>query len=261
LRRPLPERFAERLKGHRVEGVGRRGKYLTVALSSGETLVMHLGMSGSFRISLDGDHETAGPWRWLRGHAGAHDHVLLHLSSGATVVYNDPRRFGVMDLVAAADLARYRPLAALGPEPFDAAFDARQLARACAGRRTSIKAALLDQRVIAGLGNIYAVEALHRARVSPRRRASTLATRAGAPTPAAARLANAITRVLNEAVAHSLAWQRAEPSARDDAAYFPHRFRVYGREGGRCRTAGCPGRIRRIVQAGRSTFYCPICQR
>jgi formamidopyrimidine-DNA glycosylase len=263
LRRPLPARFVERLEGQRVTRVGRRGKYLTVDLSSDEVLVMHLGMSGSFRIVIERDErdESAGPFVWARGNAGVHDHVLMHLSSGATVIYNDPRRFGVMDLVSRGDMDRYPPLAGLGPEPLDPHFGAAQLARAVAGRKAPLKAALLDQRVVAGLGNIYAVEALHRARLSPRRRASTLATRAGAPTPAAVRLAGAITRVLNEAVAQSLAWQRAEPTAREDAAYFPHRFRVYDREGARCRTARCPGRIRRVVQSGRSSYYCPVCQR
>jgi formamidopyrimidine-DNA glycosylase len=259
LRRPLPPRFIERLEGQRIERVGRRGKYLIVQLSSEDALVMHLGMSGSFRIAVEPDEGASGSATAPRGEA--HDHVLMQLSSGATVIYNDPRRFGVMDLVPRADLARYPALAALGPEPLDAAFDAAQLARACAGRKTPLKSALLDQRVVAGLGNIYAAEALHRARLSPRRRASTLATRGGGPTPAAARLAKAIARVLHDAVAQSRAWQQAEPDARADAAYFPHRFRVYDREGARCRTARCPGRIRRLVQGGRSTYYCPVCQR
>ena len=262
LRRPLPARFVERLEGQGVTRVGRRGKYLTVELSSGEVLVMHLGMSGSFRIVGEHDDETTGPFAWPRREAGVHDHVLIHLSSGSTVIYNDPRRFGLMDLVSRRDLDRYPPLAELGPEPLDPQqFDATTLARACAGRKAPLKSALLDQRIVAGLGNIYAVEALHRAHLSPRRRASTLATRAGAPTAAAVRLAKAIRRVLNEAVAQSLAWQRAEPTARADAAYFPHRFRVYDREGARCRTTRCPGRIRRLVQGGRSTYYCPVCQR
>jgi formamidopyrimidine-DNA glycosylase len=261
LRRPLPSRFVERLAGQRIVQVGRRGKYLTVSLSSGDVLVMHLGMSGSFRIAVAQDEERTGPFAVPRGEAAAHDHVLLHLSSGATVIYNDPRRFGVMDLVPAAELGRYPAFAALGPEPLDSGFDAGQLARAMAGRKAPLKSALLDQRVVAGLGNIYAVEALHRARLSPRRRASTLVTRAGTPTAAAVRLARAIARVLREAVTRSQAWQQAEPGARDDAAYFPHRFRVYDREGARCRTARCPGRIRRFVQSGRSTYYCPVCQR
>lgn len=261
LRRPLPARFVERLEGQGIIQVRRRGKYLTVGLSSGEVLVMHLGMSGSFRIVGEHDDETTGPFASPRHETSVHDHVLIHLSSGSTVIYNDPRRFGVMDLVSRGDLDRYPPLAGLGPEPLDPRFGAEALARACAGRKMPLKAALLDQRIVAGLGNIYAVEALHRAHLSPRRRASTLATRTGAPTAAAVRLASAIARVLNEAVAQSVAWQRAEPTARADAAYFPHRFRVYDREGARCRTARCPGRIRRTVQAARSTFYCPLCQR
>jgi formamidopyrimidine-DNA glycosylase len=176
------------------------------------------------------------------------------------VTFNDPRRFGFMDLLAAG-AASPAALAGLGPEPLGAEFDAAALARACRGRKTSLKAVLLDQRVVAGLGNIYAVEALHRARLSPRRRASTIATRTGQATPAAARLVAAIKRVLVDAVNRSMAWQRDEAAASEETTYFPSRFRVYDREGSRCRNRGCRGHIRRIVQSGRSTFFCPVCQR
>jgi formamidopyrimidine-DNA glycosylase len=233
LRTAFPPDFADRLVGLAVRSLQRRGKYLLAALSSGETLVMHLGMSGSFRVDRDADL------------ADPHDHVVFQMSSGATIVFNDPRRFGFMDLVTDGALTAPSGVGALGPEPLSDAFDAAALARACCGRKTSLKAALSDQRVVAGLGNIYVVEALHRARLSPRRPASTIATRTGAPRASAVRLAAAIKKVLQHAVA------RGERQ----------RFRVYDREGERCVTRGCSGLIRRITQANRSTFFCPVCQR
>jgi formamidopyrimidine-DNA glycosylase len=163
--------------------------------------------------------------------------------------------------VSHEDLLRHRTLRGLGPEPLDAAFDSEALARACAGKKTSLKAALSDQRVVAGLGNIYVCEALHRARLSPKRRASTIATRTGAPRESARHLVAAIKQVLNEAVTRSLAWQQGDGASAADASYFPNRFRVYDREGARCARKGCGGHIRRIVQSGRSTFYCPVCQK
>jgi formamidopyrimidine-DNA glycosylase len=238
LRAPFPRRFRARLEGRTVAGLERRAKYLLAELSSGETLVMHLGMSGSFRIA-----------RGLAGEPGRHDHVVFHLSSGVAVIFNDPRRFGVMDLLRPGGLAAHRALGSLGPEPLSAEFDGYVLARACAGRKTSLKVALLDQRVVSGLGNIYASEALHLAGLSPRRRASTIATPSGAPRDAAHRLAAAITQVLKEAIARA-----------SGATYRSSRFRVYDREGARCRRRGCPGTIRRRTQAGRSTFYCAVCQ-
>jgi formamidopyrimidine-DNA glycosylase len=233
LRTAFPSDFATRLEGRRVQALERRGKYLLVELSSNEILVMHLGMSGSFRV--DGDP----------GAGDAHDHVVFRMSSGATIVFNDPRRFGFMSIVSREDLRLRRGVGALGPEPLSNQFDADALARACRGKRTSLKAALSDQRVVAGLGNIYVTEALHRARLSPRRRASTIATRTGAPRESAIRLAQAIKRVLEDAVARG-----------DD-----NRFRVYDREGARCPRRGCRGVIRRITQSGRSTFFCPHCQK
>jgi formamidopyrimidine-DNA glycosylase len=238
LRAPFPRRFRARLEGRTVAGLERRAKYLLAELSSGETLVMHLGMSGSFRIA-----------RGLAGEPGRHDHVVFHLSSGVAVIFNDPRRFGVMDLLRPGGLAAHRALGSLGPEPLSAEFDGYVLARACAGRKASLKVALLDQRVVSGLGNIYASEALHLAGLSPRRRASTIATPSGAPRDAAHRLAAAITQVLKEAIARA-----------SGATYRSSRFRVYDREGARCRRRGCPGTIRRRTQAGRSTFYCAVCQ-
>ena len=239
LRGPLPRRFASRLTGEAVLRLARRAKWLVADLSSGESLLMHLGMSGSFRIELGPSDAGSRP----AGAALAHDHVVFHMSSGATITFNDPRRFGTMELVRTAALNDHRVFRLLGPEPLDDEFDAARLATALRGKKTSLKAALSDQRVIAGLGNIYVCEALHYAGLSPLRRASATATPHGAPRDDARRLAAAIRKVLNKALTGS------------DA------FRVYDREGERCRRSGCRGIIRRIVQAGRSTFYCPVCQR
>jgi formamidopyrimidine-DNA glycosylase len=248
LRRPLPQQFAARLTGQLVQRLDRRGKYLIAELASGDALVMHLGMSGWFHVDPAGGGEEAATY-FARRRAGAHDHVVFRMSSGAIVTFNDPRRFGSMDLIAREALPTYRAVGTLGPEPLAEAFTAESLALACRGRRTPLKSALLDQRVVAGVGNIYACEALHLAGLSPRRRASTIATRKGTPRPAAVRLARAIRSVMLRAIS------RQARSADDD------RFRVYGREGLRCPRRGCRGTIKRITQAGRSTFFCPVCQR
>jgi formamidopyrimidine-DNA glycosylase len=251
LRVSLPARFVARLTGKTVVRLGRRAKYLVADLSSGETLLMHLGMSGSFRIDLS----RPGAFHHARGAAQAHDHVVFRMSSGATVTFNDPRRFGLMEIVAADALHAHRVFRLLGPEPLDVEFDAERLAAALRHKKTNLKAALLDQRVIAGLGNIYVSEALHHARLSPLRRASTIATSTGAARPEARRLVQAIRKVLNQAIA------RGASAGGEDSSNRGGEFRVYDREGERCRRAGCRGTIRRIVQAGRSTFYCPVCQR
>jgi formamidopyrimidine-DNA glycosylase len=245
LRRPFPAAFASRLEGRRIQTIARRGKYLLVALDSGEGLLMHLGMSGSFRIRRRAPRRSG----TTDAAADRHDHVVFTLSNGVTVTFNDPRRFGLMDLLAGGDTASHPALAVLGPEPLSPSFKASTLARALARRRIALKVALLDQRVVAGLGNIYASEALHRARLSPLRKASTLATAAGTPVPTTFRLVAAIKAVLREAVARRERPERAG------------RFRVYDRTGDRCANPGCAGTIRRITQAGRSTFYCPTCQR
>jgi formamidopyrimidine-DNA glycosylase len=237
LRAPFPPDFRARLIGQTVVALTRRGKYLLATLSSGETLVMHLGMSGSFRIDSPAE-------------ADRHDHVVFHMSSAAVVTFNDPRRFGFMDLLTRDAIARHPVLSRLGLEPLSPQFDATALALACRGKKTSLKAALLDQRVVAGLGNIYASEALHVAGLSPGRRASTIATPAGAPREAAHRLSAAIKRVLTSAIERV-----SNPSYRSS------RFRVYDREGKRCPRPRCGGTIRRRTQSGRSTFYCPVCQR
>jgi formamidopyrimidine-DNA glycosylase len=230
---------------------------LLAELSSGDVLIMHLGMSGSFRVEIDGAMPAARRFRRERNPVAAHDHVVFRMSAGATITFNDPRRFGSMQLVARTDLPRHPTLGALGPEPLARDFDAAALARACSGKKTSLKTALSDQRVIAGLGNIYVCEALHRARLSPRRRAGSIATRSGAPRDPACRLAAAIKKVMTEAVHRATAVQNDG----SDVADVPDRFRVYDRERERCLRAGCAGTVRRIVQAGRSTFFCPVCQR
>jgi formamidopyrimidine-DNA glycosylase len=261
LRRPFPKNFVKRLTGKTVTGLGRRGKYLLADLSSGDVLMMHLGMSGSFRIAKDGSARTPGKFHHERSHAQSHDHVVFHMSSGARVIFNDPRRFGLMLLVPRAELAEHPLMRDVGPEPLGNAFDAAMLARACAGKKTSLKATLSDQKVVAGLGNIYVCEALHRALLSPKRRASTLATRSGAPTERAERLVAAIKAVLNDAIAAGGSSLRDHRRTDGELGEFQHNFRVYDREGQPCVTPGCGGTVKRIVQGGRSTFYCPTCQK
>jgi formamidopyrimidine-DNA glycosylase len=237
LRYGFPADFSARLERQTVLGVSRRAKYLVVELGSGDLLVMHLGMSGSFRIAR-GDVEY-----------DAHDHVVFGMSNGVRVIFNDPRRFGFMMLFSRPELDRHATIGRLGPEPLARGFDAAALAGALHGRNASLKVALSDQRVVAGLGNIYVSEALHRARLSPKRRASTLVTRTGRPRPVLGKLVTAIQGVLKIAIRNQY-----RSGARDP-------FLVYDREGEGCLRRGCTGTIRRIVQGGRSTFYCPVCQR
>jgi formamidopyrimidine-DNA glycosylase len=261
LRWPLPKDFAKRLQGKTVTGLGRRAKYLLADLSSGDVLLMHLGMSGSFRVQRGGGEATPGAYHHERSKAAAHDHIVFHMSNGATVTFNDPRRFGSMKLVARAKLDEEPLLRALGPEPLGNEFDAAMLARACQGKKTSLKAALSDQRVVAGLGNIYVCEALHRAHLSPKRRASTIATRTGAPNERAQALVAAIRAVLNDAIKAGGSSLRDHRQTDGELGLFQHNFRVYDREGKPCPTPGCNGTIKRIVQTGRSTFFCPVCQK
>jgi formamidopyrimidine-DNA glycosylase len=256
LRWPLPRGFAQKLHGKLVEGLGRRAKYLLADLSSGDVLLMHLGMSGSFRV---GKNSTSGTYYHERSKSTAHDHIVFHMSNGTTVTFNDPRRFGSMKLVPRARLDQEPLLRALGPEPLGNEFDAAMLAKACAGKKTSLKAALSDQRVVAGLGNIYVCEALFRARLSPKREASTIAGRNGRPNERAERLVEAIKAVLKDAIEAGGSSLRDHRRADGSLGDFQHNFRVYDREGEPC--PGCKGKIKRVVQAGRSTFYCPSCQK
>jgi formamidopyrimidine-DNA glycosylase len=260
LRFPFPERFGERLEGARIETLARRAKYLLAGLDSGETLILHLGMSGSFRIARDRE-ETPGAFHFARSKLAAHDHVVFDLSGGAAVTYNDPRRFGFMLLAASDALAAHPLFAHLGVEPLGADFDAAALAGRLAGRRAPLKAALLDQTVVAGLGNIYVCEALHRAGLSPEAEAGTIAGPGGRPTARGRRLVAAIRAVLEEAVEAGGSTLRDHRQTDGDLGYFQHAFRVYGREGDACRRARCGGTVARIVQSNRATFYCPVCQR
>ena len=260
LRWPLPKDFAQRLKGSTITGLGRRAKYLLADLSSGEVLIMHLGMSGSFHVFREQD-EHLGSYYHEREKRVAHDHVVFHMSSGAIVTFNDPRRFGSMKLVARDKLDAEPQLQWLGPEPLGNAFDAAMLAHACKGKKTSLKAALLDQRIVAGLGNIYVCEALFRAQLSPKRQASTIADRNGKPNERAERLVEAIKAVLQAAIKDGGSSLRDHRLTDGALGMFQHNFRVYDREGEPCRTKGCSGTVKRIVQNGRSTFYCPTCQK
>jgi len=261
LRWPLPKDFAKRLEGQTVTGLGRRAKYLLADLSSGDVLLMHLGMSGSFRVTHPHGEAMPGAYYHERPQAAAHDHVVFEMSNGAQIAFNDPRRFGSMKLVRRTELDDEPLLRALGPEPLGNAFDAAMLARACAGKKTSLKAALSDQRVVAGLGNIYVCEALHRALLSPRRRASTIAARTGAPNERAERLVEAIRAVLADAIKAGGSSLRDHKQTNGELGLFQHNFRVYDREGEHCPTPRCSGTIKRIAQTGRSTFFCPVCQR
>jgi formamidopyrimidine-DNA glycosylase len=259
LRWPIAKDFEKRVTGKTVAGLGRRAKYLLADLSSGDVLVMHLGMSGSFRVEHDGAKSQIAKYHHEKSKSAAHDHVVFHMSNGATVTFNDPRRFGSMKLVPRAKLEHEPLLRSIGPEPLGNEFDAEMLARACAGKKTSLKAALLDQRVVAGLGNIYVCEALFRARLSPKRQASTIADRNGKPNQRAEALVDAIKAVLNDAIKAGGSSLRDHRRADGSLGDFQHNFLVYDREGAPC--PACKGKIKRIVQTGRSTFYCPSCQK
>ncbi|MFZ1340797.1 MAG: bifunctional DNA-formamidopyrimidine glycosylase/DNA-(apurinic or apyrimidinic site) lyase [Paracoccaceae bacterium] len=251
LRWPLPERMAERLTGQRVLALRRRSKYLLADLSSGESLLVHLGMSGRMLVSgvMLGEfhHDHPAPQK--------HDHVVLTMDNGARVTFNDARRFGAMDLVETAGAETHPLLSTLGPEPLGNAFDDAYLDAALKGRRTPIKSALLDQHLVAGLGNIYVCEVLFRAGISPRQLAGEL------PARRAASLVPIIREVLAEAIEAGGSSLRDHRQANGELGYFQHAFRVYDREGQPCSAPGCTGTIARIVQSGRSTFFCPGCQR
>jgi formamidopyrimidine-DNA glycosylase len=261
LRFPFQKDFVARLTGQTVTSLGRRAKYLMADLASGDVLLMHLGMSGSFRVITDEDTKTPGKFHYPRSGDRAHDHVVFHMSSGAAIVFNDPRRFGYMKIIARRALDDEPLLSRLGPEPLGNEFDAAMLARSCANKKTSLKAALLDQRVVAGLGNIYVCEALFRSHLSPRRLAATLATKKAEPTDHAKRLVDAIHAVLNQAIKAGGSSLRDHRQTSGELGYFQHSFQVYDREGEKCQTAGCGGIVRRFTQNGRSTFWCPKCQK
>lgn len=259
LRFPFAADFAARLVGSTVTALGRRAKYLLADTDRGDVLVMHLGMSGSFRV----EEETPGAFHHPRGKNPVHDHVVFDLAGPGgrvRVVYNDPRRFGFMLVVPRAELEAHPLFARMGVEPLGNALDGALIARLFAGARTPLKAALLDQHRIAGLGNIYVCEALWRAKLSPLREAGTLARPDGRPVPAAGRLATAIRDVLTEAIAAGGSTLRDHTRTDGSLGYFQHRFAVYDREGEPCPRPSCSGVIGRTVQSGRSTFFCPVCQ-
>ena len=262
LRFPLPQRFGERLTGRRIEALDRRAKYLLARLDDGEVLVMHLGMTGRFSIDkANGAVAAPGHFAHPKKPIPKHEHIVFHLGDGSAVRYSDVRRFGLMDLVPAAALDSHALFKGLGVEPLGEALNPSWLAAKLKGKATSIKAALLDQRLIAGLGNIYACETLYRARVSPLKLASTVASKTGKPTAQTGALTASIRAVLNEAIKAGGSSLRDYAGADGKLGRFQHRFKVYGREGKPCPRKGCGGTVRRVVQGGRSTFYCATCQR
>ena len=261
LRFPFPPRFARRLTGRRIVALGRRAKYLTADLDDGNVLVTHLGMSGSFRIEAVHGEKIAGQYYHARSADRAHDHVVFDLSSGAHVVFNDPRRFGMMDIVPRNRIEEAPYFKDLGIEPLGNALSGETIAALFEGRTAPLKAMLLDQRRIAGIGNIYACEAMWRAKLSPTLPAGKLAARTPRAKAKAEALAAAIRAVLGEAIAAGGSSLRDHRRADGELGMFQHSFAVYDREGAPCPRAACHGVIRRMVQSGRSTFYCPVCQR
>lgn len=251
LRWPFPPRMAERLSGQQVVQLRRRSKYILADLSSGESLLIHLGMSGRMLVSGDplGQFVHDHPAR------EKHDHVVLHMDNGARITFNDPRRFGAMDLMETATAADHKLLAALGPEPLGNDFHEAHLVAALEGRNTPIKSALLDQRIVSGLGNIYVCEVLYRAGIHPGRKVGRISNER------IAALVPIIRTVLNEAIEAGGSSLRDFRQADGELGYFQHSFDVYGREGAPCRTPDCGRMIKRIVQSGRSSFYCGQCQR
>jgi formamidopyrimidine-DNA glycosylase len=255
LRFSFTEGFGQRLTGARIERLERRAKYLIAHTDRGDALVMHLGMSGRFEIGRGGEREVLGEFAEPASTEAKHAHVVFETDAGATITFYDARRFGYMAVIPEAELAAHPWFAGLGPEPLGPQFDADHLARAFAGKVQNIKAALLDQRIVAGLGNIYVCEALFRAGVSPMTEAGRLSR------PRLMRLVSEIKAVLEEAIAAGGSTLRDYAAADGSLGYFQHRFRAYGREGQPCAKPRCRGVVRRTVQSGRSTFHCPVCQR
>ncbi len=251
LRWPFPEAMAERLAGTRVTALRRRSKYILVDLDSGETLIVHLGMSGRMLIS----GVPQGVFHHDHPAPAKHDHVVLDMAGGARITFNDARRFGAMDLAPTDRVEEHWLLRDLGPEPLGNGFSESYLVDRLKTRMTPIKTALLDQRVVAGLGNIYVCEVLHRAGIDPRRKAGRIAA------PRLATLVPLVRQVLEEAIAAGGSSLKDYRQADGELGYFQHGFRVYDREGAACATPGCDGVVGRIVQSGRSTFWCPACQR
>jgi formamidopyrimidine-DNA glycosylase len=257
LRVPFPRDFAARMRGRNVKKLWRRAKYLLADLDSGETLVIHLGMSGRMSVFTEGKPRRIGSYVYDKAPEGAgtgkHDHVVFDTDAPARIIFNDHRRFGLMTLVETAHLDADKLFKDIGIEPLSPGFNTTHLLKSLDGKKTPIKSALLDQRVVAGLGNIYVCEALFRAKISPKRLAGAITRERIGP------LVTAIKKVLKDAIAAGGSTLRDHAQATGDPGNFQHRFLVYGREGLPCKL-DCPGTVKRIVQAGRSTFYCPKCQ-
>ena len=251
LRWPFPDQMAERLAGGRVQQIGRRGKYLLISLSSDSTLIAHLGMSGRFTVRTGigpGQDSSIGDV------LDKHDHVVFRLSDGVAIVYNDPRRFGMMDIAPTAELGRHRSLSGLGPDPLGNDFNSVTLEQRLSGRTASIKSTLMDQRTVAGLGNIYVSEALWSARISPQRASGDVAG------IGCGSLVGSIRRVLQDAIDAGGSTLKDHRQVEGELGYFQHQFKVYGREDQPCVRKGCAGTVSRLVQSGRSTFCCESCQ-
>ncbi len=264
LRFPFPDGFAAVLAGRKIEALGRRAKYLLMQIEGGHTVIAHLGMSGSFRVDKGEGVASPGQFHHERSKNEKHDHVIFHLDTGesrARVIYNDPRRFGFMLLTETASLADHPMIRNLGPEPTGNSLSADYLASVFANKKQPLKTALLDQANIAGLGNIYVCEALYRARLSPTRLAGTLVGKTGKPSAKLPLLANTIRDVIAEAIQSGGSSLRDHIQTDGSLGYFQHNFAVYDREGEPCRSEGCGKPLKRIVQAGRSTFYCARCQK
>ncbi|WP_331373036.1 bifunctional DNA-formamidopyrimidine glycosylase/DNA-(apurinic or apyrimidinic site) lyase [Sinorhizobium chiapasense] len=264
LRFPFPDNFSASVSGRRIVSLSRRAKYLMIDLEGGDVIIAHLGMSGSFRIEAGDDPAAPGKFHHPRGKDEKHDHVIFHLngrSGPARVIYNDPRRFGFMDLARRDGIADHIFFRDLGQEPTGNALDAAYLARRFAGKAQPVKAALLDQRIVAGLGNIYVCEALWRSELSPSRPAGSLVDKRGHAKQGLVALTQAIREVIADAIAAGGSSLKDHIQADGSLGYFQHSFSVYDREGETCRKPGCGGTVARIVHAGRSTFYCPRCQK
>ncbi|MEL7429377.1 MAG: bifunctional DNA-formamidopyrimidine glycosylase/DNA-(apurinic or apyrimidinic site) lyase [Pseudomonadota bacterium] len=264
LRFPFPRGLESDLSGRRIETLARRAKYLVAGFDHGKSLIMHLGMSGSFRVEMEEGASLPGLFYHERKPASVHDHVVFDLEGEygrAKVIYNDPRRFGFMDSVATADIHACRHFKAMGIEPTGNRLDGEVISTLFRGKTSPLKAALLDQRLIAGLGNIYVCEALWRSGLSPKRKASTITRKDGKATTRSGTLAKHIRDVIAEAIEAGGSSLRDHRQANGELGYFQHRFSAYDREGAPCAKPECSGVISRMVQSGRSTFYCPTCQR
>ena len=263
LRFPFPERFAERLEGRIIERLDRRAKYLMASIEGGEILAMHLGMSGRFTISqtVGANARELADFTYEQGHDPKHDHAVFWLSGGVTVTYNDARRFGYMTLIEAKSLDQHPHFAGLGIEPLGPELTPAFLASSAHGKKCDLKAFLMDQRIVCGLGNIYVCETMFRTGLNPFKPAGRLADRYGKPREAAAKLVPAIRYILGAAIDAGGSTLRDYKQTDGSLGYFQHRFAVYGREGEACVRTGCSGVIKRRVQSNRSTFYCPTCQR